>query len=102
MPEPLFFCRVLKSLPSKEIFLLSTKMVARGLIARDAVVGLVESVPGGRRLEILKEILAFVHFELAALLGPVHAFAGLVMQGGSFQLISMSIMLCKALKVHPA
>ena len=94
MPEPLFFCRVLKSLPSKEIFLLFTKMVARGLITRDAVVGLVEGMPGGRSLEILKEILSLVHFELAALLGTVHAFAGLVMQSGSFQLISMSVMLC--------
>lgn len=77
-------------------------MLALGLITRDAVMGLVEGMSGCWRLEILKKILTLVHFEFAALLSPVHTFAGLVMQGGSFQLISMSVMLCKALKVHPA
>ena len=67
------------------VLLLFPKLVAPGLVARDAVVGLLESGDLSRRLEVLEQVTLLMSLELAALLHAVDALARLVAVG-SFDL----------------
>ena len=85
MLNPFLLCYVLLApLSSKKCFLLLTHFLTLGLITRDAVMGLVVSMASLWRLEKLEQILMLMNLELAALFGPMNAFAGLMMQSSSF------------------
>ena len=98
---PLLFLLHLDLLLSLQLFLLLTQVFARRLIARDAVMRLVECVSGRRCLEIIQQsLLLLMHLKLTALLCPVHTFAGLVRLSSFQLLLCVPVMLRQALIVH--
>ena len=77
-------------------------MLARGLIPRDAVVGLVESVSGRWCREVLHMVLLLMHLILTALLDAVNAFARLLVRNAhcSFPFVSVPIFLPETFIVY--
>ena len=85
-----------------QLFLLLSQVLARGLIPRDAVVGLVESVSRRWRREVLHMVLLLMHLILTALLDAVNAFARLLVRNAhcSFPFVSVPIFLPETFIVY--
>ena len=85
-----------------QLFLLLSQVLASGLIPRDTVVGLVESVSRRWCREILHVVLLLMHLIFTALLDAVNAFARLLVRDAhcSFPFISEPIFLLETFIVY--